>query len=202
LICYVCFKRVAHCPGGFAGKERTMFSRIKKEGHFTLSNGVKSNYDYDYASVSDDMNSAYCNLLMRKLSDWQVHHGKFTIVVGLETEGIRIAYRLSQEMDLPFHVVPHNRVAFSQLPMPAITGDPHFLIVDDIVTTGSSFVRAVNFLDIEEKPETVTFACMIRRDPSNLDYSAVQGDANKEQFLVPDERLDFIDKRLVSLFSE
>ncbi len=179
-----------------------MFSRIKKDGEFVLNNGVKSKYDYDYSSLSDEMNAAYCELLMRKLSDWQVRHGKFTVIVGMETEGIRIAYRLSQEMNLPFHVVPHNRVAFSQLTPPLISGDPHFLIVDDIVTTGSSFLRAVNFLEIEEKPETVTFACMIRRDPKNLDYSAVHGDANKEQFHVPDERQDFIDKRLVSLYSE
>jgi len=143
------------------------------------------------------MNSAYCELLLRKLEKWQLEHGKFSVIAGLETEGIRIAFRLSREMNLPFLIVPHNRVAFSQLEVPSLPSDPHFLIVDDIVTTGSSFVRAVNFLEIEEKPETVTFACMIRRDPKNLDYSAVQ-----EQFHVTDERQDFIDKRLVSLFSE
>ena len=35
-----------------------------------------------------------------------------------------------------------------------------------------------------------------------MDYSAVQGDPDKEQFHVRDERFGFIDKRLVSLYSE
>ncbi|QPJ64923.1 MAG: phosphoribosyltransferase [Candidatus Nitrohelix vancouverensis] len=179
-----------------------MFSRIKKEGQFVLSNGVKSEYDYDYASLTDDMSAAYCELLRHKLEAWQADHGRFNVIIGIETEGIRIAYQLSRAMGIPFYVVSHNRLAFAQMKLPAFSADTHFLIVDDIVTTGSSFVRAVNFLEIEEKPDTVTFACMIRRDPKNLDYSAVQGDLNKEQFNVPDERFDFIDKRLVSLYCE
>ena len=35
-----------------------------------------------------------------------------------------------------------------------------------------------------------------------MDYSAVSGDPEKEQFNVRQERFDFIDKRLVSLYSE
>ena len=84
----------------------------------------------------------------------------------------------------------------------AASPDTHWLIVDDIVTTGHSFIRAVDYLEVEEKPDTITFACMIKRNPVNLDYSAVQGDSEKEQLMVPDERMDFIDKRLVPLYSE
>jgi hypothetical protein len=43
---------------------------------------------------------------------------------------------------------------------------------------------------------------MIKRKLENMDYSAVQGDSDKEQFHVRDERFDFIDKRLVPLYSE
>ena len=43
---------------------------------------------------------------------------------------------------------------------------------------------------------------MIKRNPDNMDYSAVHGDINKEQFQVRDERFDFIDKRLTALYSE
>lgn len=179
-----------------------MFSRIVKEGDFTLSSGVKSSYDYDYASLSDAMNKAYCRMLHYKLESWQSRHGKFNVVVGIATEGIRIGYELAQLMNLPFIIIPHNRTAFAQLEIPAFSPDAHFLIVDDIATTGTSFIRAVDFLDIEEKPETITFTCMIKRNPANLDYSAVHGDSAKEQFQVRDERFDFIDKRLVSLYSE
>ena len=80
--------------------------------------------------------------------------------------------------------------------------DTHWLIVDDITSTGSTFLRAVDYLDIEEKPETITFATMIRRNLDNMDYSAVSGDPEKEQFNVRSERFDFIDKRLVSLYNE
>ncbi|HCG74100.1 MAG TPA: hypothetical protein DE038_12500, partial [Nitrospina sp.] len=91
---------------------------------------------------------------------------------------------------------------YAQNPSPAYSTDTHWLIVDDIATTGHSFIRAVDYLEVEEKPETITFACMIKRNPANLDYSEVRGDPTKEHLWVSDERMDFIDKRLVSLFNE
>ncbi len=179
-----------------------MFSRIIKKGDFVLSSGVRSTYTYDYASLTDTMSAAYCEMLSCKLDDWQAKHGRFNVVVGIETEGIRIGYQLSRTMGLPFHIMPHKRTDFAQLEIPKYSADTHWLIVDDIVTTGSSFIRAVNYLDVEEKSDTITFACMIKRNPKNMDYSAVQGDKVKEQFMVPDERYDFIDKRLVCLYAE
>ena len=179
-----------------------MFSRIIKEGKFVLSSGVKSNYNYDYSLLSDTMNEAYCSLLRQKLETWQTKHGKFDVIVGCETEGIRIGYVLSKLIDLPFYIMPKKSTDFAEVAIPPYPADTHWLIVDDIVTTGSTFIRAVNFLDIEEKPESITYACMIKRKLENMDYSAVQGDPDKEQFHVRDERFDFIDKRLVPLYSE
>jgi orotate phosphoribosyltransferase len=173
-----------------------------KEGEFILSSGVKSNYNYDYSLLSDTMNEAYCSLLIKKLDNWQLEHGKFNVIVGCETEGMRIGYVLSKLMDLPFYVMPKKNTDFEGIAIPLHSGDTHWLIVDDIVTTGSTFLRAANSLDIEEKPESITYACMIKRKPENMDYSAVQGDQDKEQFHVRGERFDFIDKRLVSLYSE
>lgn len=179
-----------------------MFSRIKKEGTFVLSSGVKSSYNYEYSDLSDAMNEAYCEILLKKLLSWQKQHGKFNVVVGCETQGIRIGHQLSKLMNLPFYIMPKKRLDYVQVAASSYPEDTHWLIVDDIVTTGHSFIRAVDYLEVEEKPETITFASMIKRNPANLDYSAVQGDAVKEQLMVPDERMDFIDKRLVSLFSE
>jgi len=178
-----------------------VFSRITKSGSFVLSSGVKSNYTYEYGDLSDAMNEAYCEVLMKKLLDWQKHHGKFNVVVGCETQGIRIGHQLSKLMNLPFYIMPKKRLDYSQVAA-AASPDTHWLIVDDIVTTGHSFIRAVDYLEVEEKPDTITFACMIKRNPANLDYSAVQGDSEKEQLMVPDERMDFIDNRLVPLYSE
>ena len=178
-----------------------MFSRITNTGNFVLNSGVKSNYTYEYGDLSDAMNEAYCEVLMKKLLDWQKNHGKFSVVVGCETQGIRIGHQLSKLMNLPFYIMPKKRLDYSQIAA-AASPDTHWLIVDDIVTTGHSFIRAVDYLEVEEKPETITFACMIKRNTTNLDYSAVQGDSEKEQLMVSDERMDFIDKRLVSLYSE
>ena len=179
-----------------------MFSRIIHKGNFTLSSGVKATYTYEYGDLSDAMNEAYCEVLLKKLLNWQKHHGKFNVVVGCETEGIRIGHQLSKLMNLPFHVMPKKRLDYAQNPVPAYSEDTHWLIVADIATTGHSFIRAVDYLEVEEKPETITFACMIKRNPANLDYSDVKGDAEKEQLMVSDARMDFIDKRLVSLFNE
>lgn len=179
-----------------------MFSRIIKKGRFVLGSGVKSDYTYEYAELSDTMNQAYCGMLNNKLNVWQVRHGNFDVVIGSETEGIRIGYQLSRLMELPFYIMPKKRIDFAQLEIPAYPPETHWLIVDDIATTGSTFARVVDYLEIEENPETVTFACMIKRNPANMDYSAVSGDPEKEQFNVRRERFDFIDKRLVSLFSE
>ena len=179
-----------------------MFSRIKKEGNFVLSSGVKSAYTYEYGDLSDAMNEAYCEILLKKLLEWQKQHGKFNVVVGCETQGIRIGHQLSKLMNLPFYIMPKKRLDYVQIAATTFSQDTHWLIVDDIATTGHSFMRAVDYLEVEEKPETITFACMIKRNPANMDYSAVQGDSEKEQLMVPDERMDFIDKRLVSLYSE
>ena len=179
-----------------------MFANIKKEGDFVFGPGIKSKYQYDYASLSDTMNQAYCHCLNRKLESWQEKHGKFQVVLGIETQGIRIGYQLATTMGLPFFIIPHNRLDLEAMAIPEFPANTHWLIVDDIVTTGSSFLRAIDFLSIEEKPETFTLACMIKRNPDNMDYSAVHGDINKEQFQVRDERFDFIDKRLTALYSE
>ena len=179
-----------------------MFANIKKEGDFVFGPGIKSKYQYDYASLSDAMSEAYCHCLHRKLEDWQKKHGKFQVVVGIETQGIRIGYQLAKMMSLPFFIIPHRLLDLEALGIPEFPADTHWLIVDDIVTTGSSLLRAIDCLSIEEKPETFTLACMIKRNPDNLDYSAVHGDTSKEQFQVRDERFDFIDKRLIALYSE
>ena len=148
------------------------------------------------------MSDAYCSQLVRKLEDWQKQHGKFDVVVGIETEGIRIGYRLAHVMKLPFYIMPHKRTELEQLNIPAMPGDTHWMIVDDIVTTGTHFMNAVDQLEIEDKPESITYACMIKRNPKNLDFSAVTGSRDKEQQWVRTERFDFIDKRLVALYSE
>ncbi|MCH8209272.1 MAG: hypothetical protein IIA62_09525 [Nitrospinae bacterium] len=179
-----------------------MFSSIKREGDFEFGPGIKSKYDYDYASLSDTMNEAYCQCLIHKLEKWQIQHGKFNVVLGIETQGIRIGYQLSKMMGLQFFIIPHRVIDMEAEEMPQFPPDTHFLIVDDIVTTGSSFLRAIDFLSIEEKPETFTLACMIKTNLANIDYSAVHGNLSKEQFQVRDERFDFIDQRLIALYSE
>ena len=105
-------------------------------------------------------------------------------------------------MNLPFHIMPHKHTELEQLGVPSMPVDTHWLIVDDIVITGTQFMNAVDHLEIEEKPETITYACMIKRNPNNLDFSAVAGSPDKEQQWVRIERSDFIDKRLVALYSE
>ena len=54
----------------------------------------------------------------------------------------------------------------------------------------------------KEKPETITFACMVKRNSVNLNYSAVHGDPSKDQLMAPGERMDFINKRLLLLYSK
>jgi len=179
-----------------------MFTRIRKEGNFVFGPGIRSKVDYDYSSLSDTMNDAYCNQLLVKLNRWQERHGKFNVIVGLETEGIRIGYRLAERLSLPFHIMPHRKVELALLNIPAYPADTHWLLVDDIVVTGTQFLQAIDALEIEEKPETITYACMIKRNPKNLDYSAVTGDPVKEQMWVRNERFDFVDRRLVYLFAE
>jgi len=179
-----------------------MFSRITKKGSFVLSTGVKSSYNYDYSLLSDDMSEAYCTVLKTKLDKWQENHGPINVVVGTETEGVRIGYQLSKLMGLPFHIMPKTRLDFNQLETPRHPSGTHWLIVDDIVTTGSTFLRAMDYLEIDGKTDRVTFGCMVRRNPERLDYSEVRGDPSKSHLHVRDERFDFIDKNLVYLYSE
>ena len=48
-----------------------MFSRIIKKGNFVLSSGVKSTYSYEYGDLSDAMNEAYCEILLKKLLEFE-----------------------------------------------------------------------------------------------------------------------------------
>ena len=137
-----------------------MFSRITKKGSFELSTGVKSTYNYDYSLLTDEMSAAYCEALKGKLNKWQAGHSPFSVVIGTETEGVRIGYQLSKMMGLPFHIMPKTRLDFEQLETPRYPGGTHWLIVDDIVTTGSTFLRAMDYLEIDGKADRVTFACM------------------------------------------
>ena len=123
-----------------------MFSRIIHKGDFTLSSGVKSSYTYEYGDLSDSMNEAYCEVLLKKLLDWQKQHGKFDVVVGCETQGIRIGHQLSKLMNLPFHIMPKKRLDYAQNQAPAYSIDTHWLIVDDIVTTGHSSLATITSL--------------------------------------------------------
>jgi orotate phosphoribosyltransferase len=180
-----------------------LFTRIKREGNFILKNGIRSAYDYDYATLSDTMNAAYCRMLKYKLDKWQEKHGKLNVVIGLETQGIRVGYELAEMLGgLPFYILPHKITDFARMEIPKFPPDTHWLIVDDIVTSGLEMLRAVNFLNIEERPETFTFACMIRRNPKNLDYSPLKKDGHGEQFHVPEERVEVVDRRLVALYCE
>ncbi len=179
-----------------------MFTRIRKEGNFVFGPGIRSKYDFDYSSLSDATNEAYCSQLLLKLEEWQKQHGRFDVVVGLETEGIRIGHHLAKTLGLPFHIMPHRKVELAHCPIPKYPADTHWLLVDDIVVTGTQFLQTVDALEIEEKPESITYACMIKRNPKNLDYSAVTGDPVKEQLWVRNERFDFVDRRLVHLFAE
>ncbi len=179
-----------------------MFSKIIKKGDFKLKSGVRSKNDYDYSSLSDAMSAAYCEALKHKLDLWQKTHGAFNVIVGVETEGIRIGHQLSKLMDLPFHIMPHKITEMEALGVPQYPAASHWLIVDDIVSTGMEFMRAVSFLGVEEKPETFTFACMIRRNPANLDYSELKKNSHEEQFFVASERSEVVDRRLVYLYAE
>ena len=46
-------------------RENTSISEVIKKGNFVLSSGVKSTYSYEYGDLSDAMNEAYCEILLK-----------------------------------------------------------------------------------------------------------------------------------------
>lgn len=108
-----------------------------KEGDFTLSSGMSSNYYVDLRCLSSDINfyQEVCLLLSRQI--------KTPDILGVESGSISLASSLACLLNKPFGFV--RKTAKSHGTSRVVEGilEGEATVVDDVLTTGKSLIKAV-----------------------------------------------------------
>ncbi|RLE61048.1 MAG: orotate phosphoribosyltransferase [Thermoprotei archaeon] len=116
-------------------------------GRFRLSSGMESPYYIDLRRAYS--NPPLFKLIVKSLLEvLKSIEKEFDIIVGIETGGIPIASVLSYTMGRPFAYVRKGTKEHGTKKIVEGTINPgdRCIIVDDVVTTGSSIARAVSIL--------------------------------------------------------
>ena len=116
-------------------------------GRFRLSSGMESPYYIDLRRAYS--NPSLFKLIVKSLLEvLKSIEKEFDIIVGIETGGIPIASVLSYTMGRPFAYVRKGTKEHGTKKIVEGTINPgdRCIIVDDVVTTGSSIARAVSIL--------------------------------------------------------
>lgn len=108
-----------------------------KEGEFTLSSGLSSNYYIDLRCLSSDINfyQEVCLLLSRQI--------KTPDILGVESGSISLASTLACLLNKPFGFVRKTAKSHGTSRVVEGISEGNATIVDDVLTTGSSLIKAV-----------------------------------------------------------
>jgi uridine monophosphate synthetase len=130
------------------GKEASiLLTRIGaiKFGDFTLSSGGKSPYYVDlrlapsYPEVLDRMGDLYVEVIKNEIEpNWKISR-----IAGVPTAGLPIATVVSQKMRIPLIYVrkEHRTHGLGKTIEGVVSQEDNVLLVDDIVTTGTSTIE-------------------------------------------------------------
>ncbi len=111
-------------------------------GDFTLTSGKKSNY---YINIKKATTNP---LILKKIAAEMAGNVKNEKIAGIELGSVPLAVALSLETGRPYVIVRKESKSHGTKEM--IEGDlikgEEVLVVEDVVTTGGSVIRAVNIL--------------------------------------------------------
>ncbi len=121
-----------------------------KFGDFTLTSGARSPYYIDlrvmisYPDVFDKVTDMYVEMIKKNVGD-------FDYVAGVATAGIPIATLVAYKLRKPMVYVRKERKGHGtgRMVEGAIVEGAEAVVVDDVLTTGSSIARAVDVLRSE-----------------------------------------------------
>lgn len=137
-------------------------------GHFLLTSGRHSEVYFEKFRVLErpDVLSALCAEIAGHFSA-----ERFDAVAGPTTGGIIIAFEVARQMGLPAVYVESENGVKTLRRGKTLTSGTRVLIVDDVLTTGTSLVESRTA--IEEAGGVVdAYAVLIDRSPEGLDLGA------------------------------
>lgn len=121
--------------------------KLSPQNPFTWASGIQSPIYCDNRIVLSYPQSR--KIIVRALAEKSKEFGRFNMVAGVATAGIAHGALLAAELDLPFIYVrskakEHGR---QNLIEGQLRGNERVLVVEDLISTGGSSIRAVQALE-------------------------------------------------------
>ena len=121
---------------------------IIKRGNFTLKSGIKSNLYFDLRTLI-----SYPNILNQviRLMYQKISNLDFDLICGIAYTGIPMATKISLNYNIPMLIIRKERKDYGTKKL--VEGVYHknqkCLMLDDVITTGSSLIENIDILQNE-----------------------------------------------------
>ncbi len=139
---------------------------IIKRGDFTLKSGIKSNLYFDLRTLI-----SYPNILNQvvKMMYQKISHLNFDLICGIAYTGIPMATKISLSYDIPMLIIRKERKDYGtkKLVEGVYQENQNCLMLDDVITTGSSLIENINILLNEGLNVTDIIVFIDRRSDRN-----------------------------------
>lgn len=138
-------------------------SRAVLSGHFVLSSGKHSNMYLQCARLLQNPQKAQyvASKLIELCSDM-----KIDTVISPALGGIIIGYELARQMNTPFIFTERKEGTMQLRRMFSIVPDAHYLVVEDVITTGESTLEVARLVQ-DHGGQVSGFASLVDRSNGN-----------------------------------
>ncbi|HTQ10366.1 MAG TPA: orotate phosphoribosyltransferase [Fimbriimonadaceae bacterium] len=135
-------------------------------GHFLLTSGRHSDVYFEKFRILEQpaVLSALCGAVAAHYRDWQID-----FVAGPTTGGIIIAFEVARQMSLPAVYVEAEGGRKTLRRGKTIPAGARILIVDDVLTTGTSLVETRTAIE-EAGGQAIAYAVLIDRAAPGLEF--------------------------------
>ena len=161
-----------------------------RRGHFILTSGRHSDVYFEKFRVLErpDVLSALCTSLIEQMGS-----AEFDAVAGPTTGGIIIAFEVARQLGLPAIYVETENGEKALRRGRVLEPGTRVLVVDDVLTTGTSLVETSTAID-EAEGAVTAFAVLIDRSGGDLQLGAPLYAAHKveAQSFAADEIPDWL----------
>jgi len=121
---------------------------IIKTGNFILKSGIKSNIYFDLRTLI-----AYPDILNQviKMMYQKISHLNFDLICGIAYTGIPMATKISLNNDIPMLIIRKEKKDYGtkKLIEGIYKSGQSCLMLDDVITTGSSLIENINILNMD-----------------------------------------------------
>jgi uridine monophosphate synthetase len=165
---------------------------IIQYGNFTLKSGKQSNLYFDLRTLITYpiLMNQILNLMYQKVKEYNL---SFDLICGIAYTGIPMATKLSLDYNIPMILVRKERKDYGtkKLIEGIYQGGQSCLMLDDVITTGSSLLESIKLLEEEGLVINDILVFIDRREGDRNDVSEYQ----VHSVFTVDEIMDIIKER-------